>query len=137
MKSFKGRPTTDFAREGLFNLLRTRVELDDARVLDLFAGTGMVGVECASRGASNVVAVEKQRQACGYIKWCYEELGFEGARVLNANVFKYLDSAVGSFDLVFADPPYDLKNLAKLPGAVRDSGPVSYTHLTLPTTPYV
>lgn len=125
MKSFKGRPTTDFAREGLFNLLRTRVELDDARVLDLFAGTGMVGVECASRGASNVVAVEKQRQACGYIKWCYEELGFEGARVLNANVFKYLDSAVGSFDLVFADPPYDLKNLTKLPGAVRDSGLVA------------
>ena len=58
MKSFKSRPTTDFAREGLFNLLRTRVELDDARVLDLFAGTGMVGVDCASRGASNVDAIE-------------------------------------------------------------------------------
>jgi len=125
MKSFKGRPTTDFAREGLFNLLRTRVDLEGAKVLDLFAGTGMVGVECASRGAKSVVAIEKQRQACTYIKWCYDELGFEEARVLNANVFKYLDSAVGSYDLIFADPPYDLKDLSKLPSAVRESGLVA------------
>ena len=60
MKSFKGRPTTDFAREGLFNLLRSRIDLDGARVLDLFAGTGMVGVECASRGAVTITAIEKQ-----------------------------------------------------------------------------
>lgn len=126
LKSFKGRPTTDFAREGLFNLLRSRVELDGARVLDLFAGTGMVGLECASRGAAYVTAIEKQRQACSYIKGCYEELRFEGSvAVLNRNVFKYLDSAVARFDLVFADPPYDLKNLESIPSKVRGSGLLS------------
>ena len=126
LKSFKGRPTTDFAREGLFNLLRSRVELDDARVLDLFAGTGMVGMECASRGATSVTSIEKKRQACSYIKCCYEELGFEGsAKVLNMNVFQYLDSAVAKFDLVFADPPYDLKNLDSIPSKVREAGLLS------------
>ena len=126
LKSFKGRPTTDFAREGLFNLLRSRMELDDARVLDLFAGTGMVGFECASRGAASVTAIEKQRHACSYIKGCYEEFGFEGAvAVLNMNVFKYLESAVARFDFVFVDPPYDLKNLDSIPAKVRGAGLLS------------
>ena len=130
LKSFKGRPTTDFAREGLFNLLRSRVKLDEARVLDLFAGTGMVGMECASRGAASVTAIEKQRQACSYIKGCYEDLGYEGAvTVLNINVFKYIKSAVASFDLVFADPPYDLKNLAKIPESVLTSGVLAHDGL--------
>lgn len=121
MKSFKGRPTTDFAREGLFNLLRSRIALDGARVLDLFAGTGMVGVECASRGAVTITAIEKQRNACAYIKSCYEELGFEGAKVINMNAFKFLEGVGGRYDLVFADPPYDLKNLAKIPESVLTS----------------
>ncbi|MBQ81170.1 MAG: 16S rRNA (guanine(966)-N(2))-methyltransferase RsmD [Crocinitomicaceae bacterium] len=126
MKSFKGRPTTDFAREGLFNLLRSRVELEGARVLDLFAGTGMVGVECASRGAVSVLAVEKQKQACNYIKSCYDTLDFTEASVINASVFSILETASvkmgGKFDLVFADPPYDLKNLKEMPSKVRESG---------------
>ena len=123
LKSFKGRPTTDFAREGLFNLLRSRVELDGAVVLDLFAGTGMVGMECASRGAESVTSIEKQKHACSFIKVCYEELGYEGKlTVLNMNVFKYLDSAVAKFDFVFADPPYDLNNLASIPKRIKDAG---------------
>ena len=77
MKNFKGRPTTDFARESLFNLLRSRVDLEGARVLDLFAGTGMVGIECASRGAESVTTVEMQRSACAYIKESYSALGFD------------------------------------------------------------
>ena len=126
MKSFKGRPTTDFAREGLFNLLRSRVILEGARVLDLFAGTGIVGVECASRGAISVVAIEKQRLACNYIKSCYNKLDFTEAEVINASVFSILETAsvrMGrKFNLVFADPPYDLKNLHEMPSKVRESG---------------
>ncbi len=126
MKSFKGRPTTDFAREGLFNLLRSRLELEGARVLDLFAGTGMVGIECISRGAVSVVAVEKQRLACNYIKSCYNMLDFTEASVINASVFSILETVsvrMGTkFDLVFADPPYDLKNLNEIPSKVMDSG---------------
>ena len=122
MKSFKGRPTTDFAREGLFNLLRSRIELDGARVLDLFAGTGVVGMECASRGAATITAIEKQRNACSYIKSCFEELGYERAKVTKMNVFKFLEGVGERYDLVFADPPYDLKNLAKIPESVNTSG---------------
>lgn len=126
MKAFKGRPTTDFAREGLFNLLRSRVDLDEAKVLDLFSGTGMVGIECASRGAVSVVAVEKNRQATHYIKSCYKELGFEGAVVLNQDVFSFLKRSAEMpsvvYDLVFADPPYDLDGLETIPGLVREAG---------------
>ena len=125
MKSFKGRPTTDFAREGLFNLLRSRIELDGARVLDLFAGTGIVGMECASRGAASITVIEKQRNACAYIKSCFEELGYDGAKVINMNAFKFLEGVGGRYDLVFADPPYDLKNLAKIPESVNTSGVLS------------
>ena len=91
MKSFTGRPTTDFAREGLFNLLRSRIELDGARVLDLFAGTGVVGMECASRGAATITAIDKQRNTCSYIKLCFEELEYDGAKVINMNAFKFLE----------------------------------------------
>ena len=122
MKNFKGRPTTDFARESLFNLLRSRVDLKGARVLDLFAGTGMVGIECASRGAESVTAVEMQRSACAYIKESYSALSFDEAVVINSDVFSFVKKGFVKYDFVFADPPYDLKKLAKLPGLVRDSG---------------
>ena len=121
MKNFKGRPTTDFARESLFNLLRSRVDLKGARVLDLFAGTGMVGIECASRGADSVTAVEMQRSACAYIKASYSTLGFNNAVVINSDVFSFVKKGFVKYDFVFADPPYDLKKLAKFPGRVRES----------------
>ncbi len=125
MKNFKGRPTTDFARESLFNLLRSRVDLEGARVLDLFAGTGMVGIECASRGAESVTAVEMQRSACVYIKESYSTLGYDKAVVINSDVFSFIKKGFVKYDFVFADPPYDLKNLDKFPGHVRESGLLS------------
>lgn len=125
MKSFKGRPTTDFAREGLFNLLRSRIDLDEAQVLDMFAGTGMVGIECASRGAVKVVAVEKNRLATYYIKTCYKVLGYEGALVLNQDVFTFLKRSAEmpgvKYDLVFADPPYTVEGLENIPQMVREA----------------
>ena len=122
LKGFKGRPTTDFARESLFNLFRSRIDLEGARVLDLFSGTGMVGIECASRGAASVTAVEKQRGACAYIKESYSALGFEEVVVINLDVFSFVKKVFVKYDLVFADPPYDLKKLAELPELVRESG---------------
>ena len=84
MKGFKGRPTTDFGREGLFNLLRTRMDMNGAQVLDLFSGTGMVGIECASRGAAFITSVEKQNKACSYIK--EEQLrGYEWDKISETN----------------------------------------------------
>jgi 16S rRNA (guanine966-N2)-methyltransferase len=122
MKGFKGRPTTDFAREGLCNLLRTRVELEGAVVLDLFAGTGIVGMECASRGAMSVTAVELDKRAVGYIKSTYKEFGFEKFVVVSTDVFKFLERSSMKCDFVFADPPYDLDRIREIPSEVKASG---------------
>jgi len=122
MKGFKGRPTTDFGREGLFNMLRTRVELDGADVLDLFAGTGMMGMECASRGAESITSVEKQNSSCRYIKEQFAVLEFDRIAVLCCDAFKFMQRASTQYNLVFADPPYDLEGFAKIPGLVKKSG---------------
>ncbi|HET6210735.1 MAG TPA: 16S rRNA (guanine(966)-N(2))-methyltransferase RsmD [Jatrophihabitans sp.] len=103
------RPTSDRAREGLFNTLSVELELSGARVLDLFAGSGAVGLEALSRGAAAVVLVESDRQACAVIEVNIAALGLPGATVRRCEVAGYLDSgADGPFDLVFADPPYAL-----------------------------
>jgi 16S rRNA (guanine966-N2)-methyltransferase len=103
------RPTSDRAREGLFNTLSAELELSGARVLDLFAGSGAVGLEALSRGAAAVVLVESDRQACAVIEANIRALGLPGATVRRCEVAGYLDSgADGPFDLVFADPPYAL-----------------------------
>jgi len=125
MKGFKGRPTTDFGREGLFNLLRSRVDLNGADVLDLFAGTGMVGMECASRGAASITSIEKQHSACRYIKDQFAILEFDRVSVLCIDTLKFIQRASTQYDLVFADPPYDLDGFAKIPGLVKKSGLVA------------
>jgi len=122
MKGFNGRPTTDFAREGLCNLLRSRVDLDGAVVLDLFAGTGIVGMECASRGSASVTAVELDKRAVGFIKSTYKEFGFEKFVVVSTDVFKFLERSSMKYDFVFADPPYDLSRIREIPSEVKAAG---------------
>lgn len=122
MKGFKGRPTTDFAREGLYNLLRNRVDLDGAIVLDLFAGTGIMGMECASRGAVSVTSVEIDKRAVGFIKDSYKGFEFDKFVVVSSDVFKYLERASLKYDFVFADPPYDLSRIKEIPFKVKESG---------------
>ncbi|HEX4726286.1 MAG TPA: 16S rRNA (guanine(966)-N(2))-methyltransferase RsmD [Jatrophihabitans sp.] len=103
------RPTSDRAREGLFNTLSVEFELSGARVLDLFAGSGAVGLEALSRGAAEAVLVESDRRACAVIEANIRTLGLAGATVRQASVAGYLTTgADGPFDLVFADPPYAL-----------------------------
>jgi 16S rRNA (guanine966-N2)-methyltransferase len=103
------RPTSDRAREGLFNTLSVELELAGARVLDLFAGSGAVGLEALSRGAAEAVLVESDRRACAVIQANVATIGLTGATVRQASVASYLATgADGPFDLVFADPPYAL-----------------------------
>jgi len=103
------RPTSDRAREGLFNTLSVELELSGARVLDLFAGSGAVGLEALSRGAAEAVLVESDRRACAVIEANIHTLGLPGAIVRQASVAGYLATGTdGPFDLVFADPPYAL-----------------------------
>jgi 16S rRNA (guanine966-N2)-methyltransferase len=101
------RPTSDRAREGLFNSLAATVRLDEARVLDLFAGTGAVGLEALSRGASTAVLVESNRKAIEVLRRNVDAVALPGAQPVHAPVNRFLaDGPDEPFDLIFADPPY-------------------------------
>lgn len=118
----KARPTTDFAKEGLFNVLGGKIDLEEIKVLELFSGSGSIGLEFISRGAESVVGIEISIQHIGYIKKVCSELNVNNYYLQKADVFKYLDSAKGSYDIVFADPPYAIKDLDKLPDLVLNNG---------------
>ena len=119
-KSQKTRPTTDMAREGLFNILQHQIELQDLRVLDLFAGVGGVGYEFLSRGAEQVDFVEKYRGCCRFIQSQLQRFRMEEkAKVHQADVFAFLGQLPQeSYGLVFADPPYALNKMQELPALI-------------------
>ena len=119
------RPTSDRTREALFNTLAARVLLEGARVLDLYAGTGAVGLEALSRGAAEAVLVEKDRRALEVLRRNVESVGLPGARVVSAPVAQFLkDEPKAPFDLVFADPPYAVEDaeVAAALTRLRDGG---------------
>jgi len=109
------RPTTDVAKEGLFNILQTRVQLEGATTLDLFGGTGCISYELASRGASNLTIVEKDGQMLDFIKSNIENLKIENTQLVRMDVFQYLNACTQQFDILFAGPPYALNMIDDLP----------------------
>lgn len=117
-RSFKARPTTDFAKENIFNVLNNRMDFDGAVALDLFAGTGSISLELVSRGCEKVISVEKDRDHFSFICKIREELNAPSWIPMRGDVFKYLRGSHSSFDLVFADPPYQLAGLETLPDLV-------------------
>ncbi len=117
-KGFRGRPTTDFGREGLFNLLRSRAEIAEAVVLDLFAGTGMVGLEFMSRGAESVTSVELDARATKGLSQLARDWELDQWHIVRGDAVQFARKSLTQFDLVFADPPFDLPQLTKLPEAV-------------------
>lgn len=112
------RPTTDMARESLFNILNNYVVYEDCTVMDLFAGTGAVSLEFVSRGAKEVTSVEINNQCTEFIKATAMQFGIRNLHVVRADVFDLLKRANRRFDIVFADPPYAIENLASLPDLV-------------------
>lgn len=112
------RPTTDFAKEGLFNLLNNRIDFDDIQVLDLFAGTGSISFEFASRNCSNVISVEQNEKHCAFIRKITSELKIDNMTLLKTDVFRFIDTCHMQFDMIFADPPYELARLAELPDLI-------------------
>ena len=119
---FKARPTTDFAREGLFNILNNRVDFEGLDVLDLFSGTGSISYEFASRGVAAVHLVEKDMRHINGIKKMLRELDLENTKVIHIDVRTYLKACSVKYDIVFADPPYELPWLKELPDLVTQAG---------------
>lgn len=115
---YKARPTTDFAKEGLFNILDNEYEFEDLKVLDLFGGTGSIAFEFASRGASRVYCVEMARENASFIKTEAARLGLGNVTMVRDNVFDFLPICHEKFDLIFADPPYALDGLETLPDQI-------------------
>jgi len=112
------RPTTDFAKEGLFNLLNNRIDFEGIDVLDLFAGTGSIGIEFISRDAKSVISVEQNERHSAFIRKVCGELKITNLSLIKTDVFKFIDTCHSQFDMIFADPPYELEQLAQIPDLI-------------------
>ena len=149
-KTFKARPTTDFAKENIFNVLTQYIDFEGAEALDLFSGTGSITLELLSRGCSRVVSVELDRDHHRFIQQCLQKLVSQGdgsfvtseisqknrppVIPLRGDVFRYIKSCKQQFDFIFADPPYALKELPTIPsliferGLLKDDGVLVFEH---------
>lgn len=117
-RTFKARPTTDCAKENIFNAMRGLTDFDGAAALDLFAGTGSISLELLSRGCRPVVSVEADREHAAFIRQCMEKIGTEHNVLIRGDVFRFMKSCRQQFDIVFADPPYTLPELPQVPSLV-------------------
>lgn len=109
------RPTTDIAKEGLFNILEHQFELEGCKTLDLFGGTGNISYELASRGAADLTLVEKDPVMYEYIRKNAAAMSLENFKVIKQDVFRYIEQCTEQFDFVFAGPPYALNTIDQLP----------------------
>lgn len=115
------RPTTDFARENIFNVLENIYDFEGLTALDLFAGTGAISLEFVSRGCESVVAVEQASTQYNFIRKVKEQLNAQNLTVVRGDVFRFIAASSQKFDFIFADPPYDLPNLADIPMLLMQS----------------
>lgn len=117
-RSFKARPTTDFAKENIFNVLQNYIDFEDATALDLFAGTGSISLELVSRGCSRVISVEADRDHANFIRQCMTKLGTDANVLIRGDVFRFIKSCSQQFDFIFADPPYALDTIDTIPDLI-------------------
>lgn len=114
------RPTTDMAKEGLFNILQNRMDFEGIKTLDLFSGTGSISYELASRGAADLTIIEKDAEMHSFIKKNMEMLKVENCKIVRLEVFSYLSTCAEHFDFIFAGPPYALGTIDELPKIIMD-----------------
>ena len=114
-RTFKARPTTDFAKENIFNVMMGYIDFEGTAALDLFAGTGSISLELLSRGCSEVVSVEMDRDHARFIRQCIDKIGAQGHTLIKGDAFRFLKSCKKQFDFIFADPPYALTNIDTIP----------------------
>lgn len=115
------RPTTDFARENIFNVLENIYDFEGLTALDLFGGTGAISFEFLSRGCEHVTTVEQASTQYNFIRRVQQQLNAQNMTVVRADVFKFIEKTTQKFDFIFADPPYDLPNLADIPSLLMGS----------------
>lgn len=136
-KTFKARPTTDFAKENLFNVLvNNYIDFEDGDIvaLDLFAGTGGISIELISRGCKQVVSVEKDKKHFEFIKKIMDEVKTDKSIPIKGDAFKFIKSSHQQFDFIFADPPYDLQGMEEIPQLIlehkllKDGGILVFEH---------
>jgi len=134
-RSFKARPTTDFAKENIFNVLMGYIDFDGATALDLFSGTGSITLELLSRGCSSVTSIEQDRDHHRFIQQCIAKLqGEANVQCIRGDVFRFVKSCRQQFDFIFADPPYALKELPQIPDLIfskqllKDGGVFVFEH---------
>lgn len=120
--SITARPTTDFARENIFNVIENMIDIEGINALDLFAGTGAVSFELLSRGAASVTSVEKAPVQGRFIADTARKLGDNNLHLVRGDALRYISSAPRKFDFIFADPPYDMDGFEEIPGKVLASG---------------
>ncbi|MEJ7911685.1 MAG: RsmD family RNA methyltransferase [Chitinophagaceae bacterium] len=116
------RPTTDIAKEGLFNVLQNNLDFENLKTLDLFAGTGCISYELASRGAADLTVVEMDAQMIAFIKKTSASLNIENLQVVQSDVFRYIRSCNESYDFIFAGPPYAMDSIDNLPRIIFEKG---------------
>ena len=121
-RTFKARPTTDFAKENIFNVLNGYLDFEDAAALDLFSGAGSISLEMLSRGCRPVVSVEMDRDHARFIAECMKKIGTNDNILIKGDVFRFVKRCHQQFDLIFADPPYALETLPQLPDLILDGG---------------
>jgi len=117
-KNITARPTTDFAKESLFNLLQNRIDFEGTDMLDLFAGTGGIGIEFVSRGAREVTSVEMAHTQQNFIIQTCKLLGIRNLQLIRGDVFKFISACRTKYDFIYADPPYALDKLASIPDLI-------------------
>jgi 16S rRNA (guanine966-N2)-methyltransferase len=115
------RPTTDIAKEGLFNILQNNLDFENLKTLDLFGGTGCISYELASRGCKNLTIVEKDNKMYDFIKKTSADLSFQNFNLVKADVFKFLQNTVEQYDFIFAGPPYALTTIDDLPKKIFEN----------------
>ncbi len=116
--SFKSHPTTDFAKENLFNVLRAYIALDDITCLDLFSGTGSIALEMLSRGAQHVTIVEKDHDHISFIRACLDKIHDTNNTTICGDAFKFLATCQQQYHLIFADPPYAMPTIPTIPDII-------------------
>jgi 16S rRNA (guanine(966)-N(2))-methyltransferase RsmD len=119
-KNLPVRPTTDLAKEALFNILQNQIEFDDIKVLDLFCGTGNITYEFASRGAQQVIGVDRSIHCINYVKDTSRQHGLTQIKTFKADIFKYLQLETEQYNLIFADPPYDMNQIPEIAKIIFD-----------------